>query len=55
MPRCGSWRKKVMIEWFVTSSALILLVLILRRLVRDRVNPRLRYGLWGLEIGRAHV
>lgn len=37
-----------MIEWFVTSSALILLVLILRRLVRDRVNPRLRYGLWGL-------
>ena len=34
-----------MIEWIVTSSVLILLVLLLRLLVRDRVSPRLRYAL----------
>ena len=31
-----------MIEWIVTSSALILLVLLLRVLIKDRVSPRLR-------------
>ncbi len=41
-----------MIEWIVTSSALILLVLLLRLLVRDRVSPRLRYALWGLVLLR---
>ena len=35
-----------MIEWIVTSSALILLVLFLRVLIKNRVNPRLRYALW---------
>ena len=41
-----------MIEWIVTSSALILLVLALRALIRDRVSPRLRYALWGLVLLR---
>ena len=41
-----------MIEWIVTSSALILLVLLLRVLVKDRVSPRLRYALWGLALLR---
>lgn len=41
-----------MIEWTVTSSALILLVLVLRAAVKDRVSPRLRYGLWGLVLVR---
>lgn len=41
-----------MVEWVVTSSALIILVLILRVLVKDRVSPRLRYALWGLVLLR---
>lgn len=41
-----------MIEWIVTSSALILLVLLLRALIKSRVSPRLRYALWGLVLLR---
>lgn len=41
-----------MIEWIVTSSALILLVLLLRVLIKGRVSPRLRYALWGLVLLR---
>ena len=41
-----------MIEWIVTSSAMILLVLLLRVLVKGRVSPRLRYALWGLVLLR---
>ena len=41
-----------MIEWIVTSSALILLVLLLRVLIKSRVSPRLRYALWGLVLLR---
>lgn len=41
-----------MIEWIVASSALILLILLLRVLVRDRVSPRLRYALWALVLLR---
>lgn len=41
-----------MIEWIVTSSALILLVILLRVLIRSRVSPRLRYALWGLVLLR---
>ena len=44
-----------MIEWIVTSSALILLVLLLRVLIKDRVSPRLRYALWGLALLRLLV
>ena len=44
-----------MIEWIVTSSALIVLVLLLRALVKGRVSPRLRYALWGLVLLRLLV
>lgn len=44
-----------MIEWIVTSSALVLLVLLLRVLIKDRVSPRLRYALWGLVLLRLLV
>lgn len=44
-----------MIEWIVTSSALILLVIVLRVLIRDRVSPRLRYALWGLVLLRLMI
>lgn len=44
-----------MIEWIVTSSAMILLVILLRALVRDRVSPRLRYALWALVLLRLLV
>lgn len=44
-----------MLEWMVTGSAMILLVLVLRRLVRDRAGPRLRYALWGLALLRLLV
>ena len=41
-----------MIEWVVTSSALILLVLLLRAVIKNRVSPRLRYALWALVLLR---
>lgn len=41
-----------MIEWIVTSSALILLVILLRVLIQGRVSPRLRYALWALVLLR---
>ena len=44
-----------MIEWIVTSSALILLVILLRVLIRGRVSPRLRYALWGLVLLRLMI
>jgi len=44
-----------MIEWIVTSSALILLVIFLRVLIKNRVGPRLRYALWGLALLRLLV
>lgn len=41
-----------MIEWIVTSSALILLVLLLRTVIKNRVSPQLRYALWALVLLR---
>ena len=35
-----------MIKWMITSSALIVLVLVLRALVKGRAGARLRYALW---------
>ncbi|MCM1124964.1 MAG: M56 family metallopeptidase [Lachnospiraceae bacterium] len=34
------------IEWIVSSSALILLVLLVRFLFKKKISPCLRYGLW---------
>lgn len=41
-----------MIEWAVTSSVLILVVLALRRLLMGRMSLRLQYGLWALVLVR---
>lgn len=41
-----------MIEWMITSSVLILLVILLRVWIKDRVSPRLRYALWALVLLR---
>ena len=41
-----------MIEWAVTSSVLILVVLALRRCLMGKISPRLQYGLWALVLLR---
>lgn len=41
-----------MIAWVVSSSLLIVLVLALRALLKDRLSPRLRYALWLLVLLR---
>ena len=41
-----------MIEWIVTSSALIGIVIGLRFLTKGRIPMRLRYGLWVLVLVR---
>lgn len=41
-----------MFSWIISSSILILLVMFLRIIVKDRVSPRLRYALWLLVLLR---
>ncbi len=41
-----------MTQWIVSSSVLIALVLALRGLLRDRITPGIRYGLWSLVLVR---
>lgn len=41
-----------MIEWAITSSVLILVVVVLRRLLMGRISLRLQYGLWALVLLR---
>ncbi len=41
-----------MLEWIVTSSLLIFVVLALRLLLRNRLSGRVRYALWGLVLLR---
>lgn len=41
-----------MIEWTITSSVLILVVLALRRVLMGRISLRLQYGLWALVLVR---
>lgn len=41
-----------MIEWAVSSSVLILVVLVLRRLLVGKISLRLQYGLWALVLLR---
>lgn len=43
---------KLMIQWAVTSSILILIVLAVRRLFREKLSARLRYALWGVVLLR---
>lgn len=44
-----------LLQWFVTSSVLILAVLILRRLLGGRISPRVKYALWGVVLVRLLV
>ena len=44
-----------MIEWAITSSVLILVVLTLRRLLMGKISLRLQYGLWALVLVRLLV
>ena len=41
-----------MLNWIITSSLLIVIVIALRAVLKDRVRPRLRYGLWLLVLLR---
>ena len=44
-----------LLQWFVTSSVLILAVLALRRLLGGRISPRVKYALWGVVLLRLLV
>lgn len=44
-----------LLQWFVTSSVLILAVLILRRLLGGRISPRVQYALWAVVLVRLLV
>lgn len=41
-----------MTEWILSSCVLILVVLGLRAVLKDRISQRLRYGLWPLVLVR---
>lgn len=44
-----------MMEWILSSSALILLVMLLRYLLRGKISLRLQYALWALVLARLLV
>ncbi len=44
-----------MIEWIVSSSALIAVVILLRLLLKGKIGLRLQYALWGLVLLRLLV
>lgn len=44
-----------MAEWIISSSVLILAVVLLRRVLRGRLSPRLQYALWALVLVRLLV
>lgn len=46
---------KLLTQWAFTSSALILIVLAVRVLFRNRLSARLRYALWGVVLLRLLV
>lgn len=46
---------KLMIQWAITSSALILVVLGVRYLFRETLSNRIRYALWGVVLLRLLV
>ncbi|MGN1001327.1 MAG: M56 family metallopeptidase [Oscillospiraceae bacterium] len=41
-----------MTEWIISSSVLILVLVLLRRVLRGRISLRLQYGLWALVLLR---
>ncbi len=44
-----------MINWIISSSALILVLIALRYITRGRISPRLQYALWALVLVRLLV
>ena len=44
-----------MVEWIVSSSALIVIVALLRFLLKGRISLRLQYALWALVLVRLLV
>lgn len=44
-----------MIEWIISSSVLIAIVIVLRFVLKGRVSPRLQYALWALVLVRLLV
>ena len=46
---------KLLTEWAITSSVLILIVLAVRFLLKDRLSARLKYALWGVVLLRLLV
>lgn len=41
-----------MTEWIITSSLLIILIIVLRRTLKGKINLRLQYALWALVLVR---
>ena len=39
---------KLLTQWMVTSSALLIIVMVVRFFVRDKLSARMRYALWGI-------
>ena len=43
---------KLIIQWAITSSVLILIVLAARFFLKDRLSARLKYALWRVVLQR---
>jgi len=41
-----------MTEWIVASSALVVVVALVRLIFKGKINPRLQYALWGIVLVR---
>ncbi|MBQ1406291.1 MAG: hypothetical protein IIZ00_08795, partial [Oscillospiraceae bacterium] len=44
-----------MIEWIVSSSALLAVLIVLRHILKGKISLRLQYALWGLALLRLLV
>ncbi len=44
-----------MINWIISSSVLIVVLIVLRYILRGRISPRLQYALWALVLVRLLV
>lgn len=47
------WEDNVLFSWATTLTVLILVVLVLRRVFRTRLAPRVKYALWSVVLVRA--
>ena len=44
-----------MVEWVISTSLLIVIVIALRQLLKDRIQPWVRYALWLVVLARLLV